>query len=63
MPLCVRYAIIGLDLIDENDGVAHDHAGERDETEERVEAERSIERKQRLAGSPRPHLYSWATNK
>ena len=36
------FAHIGLDLIDENDGVAHVHAGERDQAEQSDEAERAM---------------------
>ena len=38
-PVMATVASVGLDLIDEDDGVAHDHAGERDEAEQRDEAE------------------------
>ena len=51
---------VGLDLIDQDDRVAHDHAGERDQAEQRHEAERGAER---LSASEAPMIPSGAVRK
>ncbi len=43
---------VGLDLIDQDDGVAHDHAGKRDQAEQRHEAERPVGDVERRSEAP-----------
>ena len=45
---------VAVDLIDENDRVAHDHAGERDQTEQGHEAERPVGDEQRTGRPDQP---------
>ena len=40
---------VAVDLIDQDDGVAHDHAGKRDQAEQRHEAERPVGDEQRAS--------------
>lgn len=47
-------SFILLDLIDQNNGVAHDHAGERDHAEQRDETERRVENREPTAAPIMP---------